>query len=36
VLLIGLLTTGRWALATAARNAERIMADDARLAVSAP
>jgi EmrB/QacA subfamily drug resistance transporter len=36
VLLIGLLTTGRWALATAARNAERIMADDAGIAVSAP
>lgn len=36
VLLIGLLTTGRWALGTAARTAERIMADEARVPVSAP
>ena len=34
VLLIGLLTTGRWALGTAARTAERIMADEARVPVS--
>jgi EmrB/QacA subfamily drug resistance transporter len=36
VLVIGLLTTGRWALATAARSAERILAEDARIPVSAP
>lgn len=36
VLVIGLLTTGRWALATAARSAERILAEDARVPVSAP
>ena len=36
VLLIGLLTTGRWARATAARTAERIMSDEARMPVTAP
>ena len=36
VLGIGLLTTGRWALGTAAQSAERIMADDAGVPVSAP
>jgi hypothetical protein len=36
VLLIGLLTTGRWARATAARTAERIMSDEARVPVTAP
>ena len=36
VLLIGLLTTGRWARATAARTAERIMSDEARIPVTAP
>jgi EmrB/QacA subfamily drug resistance transporter len=36
VLVIGLLTTGRWALGTAARSAERIMAEDARVPVRAP
>ena len=29
VLLIGLLTSGRWARATAARTAERLMSDEA-------
>jgi EmrB/QacA subfamily drug resistance transporter len=36
VLLIGLLTSGRWALATAARTAERITSDDAKMPVAAP
>jgi EmrB/QacA subfamily drug resistance transporter len=36
VLLIGLLTSGRWALATAARTAEQITSDDAKLPVAAP
>jgi EmrB/QacA subfamily drug resistance transporter len=36
VLVVGLLTTGRWALATAARSAERILAEDARVPVSTP
>ncbi len=36
VLLIGLLTSGRWARGTAARTAERITSDDARMPVAAP
>jgi EmrB/QacA subfamily drug resistance transporter len=36
VLLIGLVTSGRWALATAARTAERITSDEARIPVGAP
>jgi EmrB/QacA subfamily drug resistance transporter len=36
VLLIGLLTTGRWARATAARTAERIVSDEARIPVTTP
>jgi EmrB/QacA subfamily drug resistance transporter len=36
VLLIGLLTSGRWALATATRTAERITSDDAKMPVAAP
>jgi EmrB/QacA subfamily drug resistance transporter len=36
VLLIGLLTSGRWARATAARTAERIMSDEAMIPVTAP
>jgi len=36
VLLIGLLTSGRWARGTATRNAERIMSDEARIPVTAP
>ncbi len=36
VLLIGLVTTGRWARATAARTAERITADEVRIPVGAP
>ncbi len=34
VLAIGLLTTGRWALGTAARTAERIMAEEDRIPVA--
>jgi EmrB/QacA subfamily drug resistance transporter len=36
VLLIGLLTSGRWARATAARTAESITSDEARIPVTAP
>ena len=36
VFLIGLITSGRWARATAARTAERITADEARIPVGAP
>jgi hypothetical protein len=36
VLLLGLVTTGRWALGTAARTAESITSDQARLPVGAP
>jgi EmrB/QacA subfamily drug resistance transporter len=36
VLLIGVLTSGRWALGTAARTAERITSDEARIPVGAP
>ncbi len=36
VLLLGLVTTGRWALGTAARTAESITSDEARLPVGAP
>jgi len=36
VLLIGLVTTGRWARATAARTAERITADEVRIPVGTP
>jgi EmrB/QacA subfamily drug resistance transporter len=35
VLLLGALTSGRWALGTAARSAERIMADEAKVPVAA-
>ena len=36
VLLLGLVTTGRWALGTAARTAESITSDEPRLPVAAP
>src|SRR5215813_2312917 len=36
VLLLGLVTTGRWALRTAARTAEGITSDETRLPVGAP
>jgi EmrB/QacA subfamily drug resistance transporter len=36
VLLVGLITSGRWAMATAARTAERITADEAWIPVGAP
>jgi hypothetical protein len=36
VLVLGLVTTGRWALGTAARTAESITSDEARLPVGAP
>jgi EmrB/QacA subfamily drug resistance transporter len=36
VLLLGLVTTGRWALRTAARTAESITSDETRLPVGAP
>jgi len=35
VLLLGALTSGRWALGTAARSAEQIMADEAKVPVAA-
>jgi len=35
VLVLGLVTTGRWAIATAARTAGRITAGDARAQVTA-
>src|SRR5205814_500600 len=35
-LLLGLVTTGRWALGTAARTAESITSDEPRLPVAAP
>jgi EmrB/QacA subfamily drug resistance transporter len=34
VLLLGAVSSGRWALATAARSAERILADEARIPVA--
>jgi MFS family permease len=36
VLLLGVVTTGRWALGTAARTAESITSDEPRLPVAAP
>jgi MFS family permease len=36
VLLVGLVTSGRWARATAARTAGRLMSDEPRIRVSAP
>ncbi len=36
VLVIGLLTSGRWARATAARTADRILSDEGRVPVTAP
>jgi hypothetical protein len=36
VLLLGLVTTGRWALRTAARTAETFPSDETRLPVGAP
>jgi EmrB/QacA subfamily drug resistance transporter len=36
VLVLGLVTTGRWALGTAARTAESITSDEARLPVGTP
>jgi hypothetical protein len=36
VLVVGVITSGRWARATAARTAERITAEEARIPVGAP
>jgi hypothetical protein len=36
VLVVGVITSGRWAQATAARTAERITAEEARIPVGAP
>jgi hypothetical protein len=36
VLVLSLVTTGRWALGTAARTAESITSDETRLPVAAP
>jgi hypothetical protein len=36
VLIVGLLTTGRWAQATAARTAASLMSDEAKIPASTP